>query len=55
MTAIIPNYSKRLPASGAAAASVERDHPIVKDDYDAAVAQAAESGRALLVNFTGHT
>jgi thiol:disulfide interchange protein DsbD len=53
MTAIIPNYSKRLPGLGVA--SVERDHPIVKDDYDAAAAQASASGRALLVNFTGHT
>jgi thiol:disulfide interchange protein DsbD len=54
MTAIIPNYSRRI-ASGTAAAGVERDHPIVKDDYDAAREQARSSGRALLVNFTGHT
>jgi thiol:disulfide interchange protein DsbD len=55
MTAIIPNYSKRIPSGPVGVAQVERDHPIVKDDYDAARGQARSSGRALLVNFTGHT
>jgi thiol:disulfide interchange protein len=58
MTAIVPNYSTPRIASalGSGARSTAPAGPtIVKDDYDAAVAIARDEGKALLVNFTGHT
>jgi len=55
MTAIIPNYSNRIAGVGGGPAEARRDHPIVKDDYEVARARAVADGRALLVNFTGHT
>jgi hypothetical protein len=56
MTAIVPNYSgrKALGAGGGGVAEA-RDHIIIKDDYDLALARAKEENKALLVNFTGHT
>jgi thiol:disulfide interchange protein DsbD len=54
MTAIVPNYSSQL-ALGAGRGSARAGHPIVVDDYDLARARAEAEGRALLVNFTGHT
>jgi hypothetical protein len=65
MTSIVPNYSKPLGAIGAGGtggsgghggdATARRDHAIVRDDYDQARRLAAAEGKALLVNFTGHT
>jgi thiol:disulfide interchange protein DsbD len=65
MTSIVPNYSKPLGVVGAGGsggsgghgdeAIVRRDHTIVRDDYDEARRLAAAEGKALLVNFTGHT
>jgi hypothetical protein len=53
MTAIAPNYSGgRL---GWAWYSPGGSWPIVKDDYDAALAQAEREGKLLLINFTGFT
>ncbi len=47
MTAIIPNYH----SSGEHKAA----HAVVIDDLEAAKTQAVESGKLVLVNFTGHT
>jgi thiol:disulfide interchange protein len=54
MTAIIPNYSSSLTISSGGVAT-STSHVIIKDDYDAALAQAGREGKQLLVNFTGFT
>jgi len=55
MTAIVPNYSGRKALGGGGGVTEARDHVIIRDDYDLARARAKEEGKALLVNFTGHT
>ena len=53
MTAIAPNYSGGLvPLSFY---ETQGTWAIVKDDYDEALQLAANEGKLLLVNFTGHT
>jgi thiol:disulfide interchange protein len=56
MTAIVPPYATpriagREESSGETAS---KDHEIVKDDFEAALAKARAQGKLLLVNFTGH-
>jgi cytochrome c biogenesis protein CcdA len=59
MTAIVPNYQAATVGGvallgGGGERTAAATH-IVKDDYDRALAQARDEGRALLVNFTGYT
>jgi thiol:disulfide interchange protein DsbD len=53
MTAIVPNYSggRFMPEWWKSGAR----HPIIVDDYDAALRLAKAGRKVLLVNFTGHT
>ncbi len=57
MTALAPNYSTAIAGAGSTdgAATTAKGHVIIKDDYDAALARAANEGKLLLVNFTGFT
>ena len=56
MTALAPPYSAARVAgfeSGGAAVA-KREHEIVMDDYEAALARAREQHKLVLLNFTGH-
>jgi thiol:disulfide interchange protein len=56
MTAIEPPYSGTLVGGPVGRADQgPREHTIVVDDYDKAVALALEQDKLLMVNFTGHT
>jgi thiol:disulfide interchange protein DsbD len=57
MTAIAPPYSSQRVAGfeGAGASVAAKEHEIVKDDLDAAIALASQQGKLVLVNFTGYT
>ena len=54
MTAIAPPYPFAESVYGSGEVELGR-HTIVKDDHDAAVAQASGEGKLVLINFTGHT
>ena len=56
MTAVAPPYSAaRTYEGGGGASAKSKDHEIVKDDFEAALAAARSQGKKVLVNFTGFT
>lgn len=55
MTAFIPPYSTRIAQAGVETGTPRTGWTIIKDDYDAALAQAQRENKPLLVNFTGFT
>ncbi|MBM4014725.1 MAG: hypothetical protein FJ293_07160 [Planctomycetes bacterium] len=62
MEALVPPYQNERVAGSSAGgggghgeSATAKGHPIVKDDFDAAVAKALAEEKQLLVNFTGFT
>ncbi len=56
MTGIAPNYSSTVVGStGGRGAALQPKHVIVKDDHEGALKVAAEQGKLVLMNLTGHT
>ncbi|MHC5062439.1 MAG: cytochrome c biogenesis protein CcdA [Planctomycetota bacterium] len=56
MTAIVPPYSgEMINGVGGTKVSSQSGRVIIKDDYEAALAKARETGKKVFVNFTGFT
>ncbi len=56
MTAIVPPYSgEMINGGGGSKVSSQSGRIIIKDDYEAALAKARETGKKVFVNFTGFT
>ena len=54
MTAIAPPYPFSESVFGSGETELAK-HVIIPDDYDAAVAEAIQDDKLVLINFTGHT
>jgi thiol:disulfide interchange protein DsbD len=55
MTALAPNYSTRIGGGSEGATATAKEHVIIKDDFEGALARAKAENKFLLANFTGFT